>query len=322
MRWRRRSPRCDGRVSSAARPVDAHQRARVALPFLFCTLVWSSTWLAIRHQIGGVPTEWSVTYRFAIAGLAMAAYAAARGTRLRLSAREHLVAIGYGIPQYALNYHAVYLAERTVTSGLVAVLFALLVAPNALLAFIFLGQRVTRAFVAGSGIALAGLVLLFAHEVQAAPAGDAALLVGIGWSLVGVLFSSIANVAQAVPAAKGVPIASLTLWGMIYGTGFNILVAWAVAGPLVIPDDPGYWAALLYLALIGSAAAFSAYLVVIRAIGPGRAAYATVLSPPLAMLLSTIFEGYRWSWPAALGGVAALAGLVVALRARAASPAR
>lgn len=305
-----------------AAPVDAHQRARIALPFLFCTLVWSSTWLVIRGQIAVAPPEWSVTYRFAIAAAAMAAYCLATRAPLRLGVRSHAVALAYGIPQYALNYHAVYIAERHVASGLVAVIFALLVVPNALFAWTFLRQPVTRAFLIGTGVALAGMTLLFAHEIAAAAAGRSALLVGIGWSLLAVLFSSVANVIQAAPAARGVAVPTLMMWGMAYGTALNVAVAALAAGAPVLPADGAYWAGLLYLAIIGSAGAFSAYFMVIRVIGPGRAAYSSVLSPPLAMLLSTLFEGYRWSWEAALGGLAGLAGLAIALRARAASPAR
>ena len=127
------------------RPLGASKRAKVAIPFLICTLVWSSTWLVIRYQLGVVPPAWSVAYRFLIATVAMALYARMTGARLRLSAREHGLAAIYGCAQYALNYYAVYLGERVITSGLVAVVFALLVVPNALFAWIFLeAGRVAR----------------------------------------------------------------------------------------------------------------------------------------------------------------------------------
>jgi drug/metabolite transporter (DMT)-like permease len=300
----------------------AERQARLALPFVLVTLIWSSTWLVIRGQLGTVPPAWSVTYRFGIAGIAMMAYAWGSGARLRLTRREHGFVAAYGIAQYALNYFGVYLAERSVTSGLVAVLFALLVVPNALLAWLFLGQGVSRRFVAGSGIALGGMALLFAHELRHAPS-EHALAVGIGWSLAAVLVSGIANVMQASAPARAIPVASLVAWGMAWGAGFDAVTALAVYGAPTIDPTPAYWGGTLYLALIGSALAFTLYARLIHAIGPGRAAYTSVLTPALAMLLSTIFENYRWSAEAALGCVAALAGLAVALRARqSARPAR
>jgi len=103
-------------------------------------------------QLDIVPPAWSITYRFGIAMVAMIAYAVATGASLRLTWRQHGLAIVYGIAQYALNYYAVYLAERSVTSGLIAVVFALLIVPNALLAWVFLSQGISRSFLLGSGL--------------------------------------------------------------------------------------------------------------------------------------------------------------------------
>ncbi|NIJ34645.1 DMT family transporter [Sphingomonas oligoaromativorans] len=308
---------------TGTRPLGVSARAKVVIPFMVCTLVWSSTWLVIRSQLGIVPPSWSVAYRFLIAMVAMAAYARFTGARLKLTAREHGLAMIYGVAQYALNYYCVYLGERVITSGLVAVVFALLVVPNALFAWVFLKQGVSRAFLLGSAVAMVGLVLLFSHELSAAPAAKVAIWTGIGWSLLGVLFSSIANVMQAARTAKAIPVASLIVWGMAWGTLFDCVAAWAIDGPPVLDPHASYWLGTLYLGLIGSALAFTCYFVVIRAIGPGRAAYTSVLSPVLAMLLSTVFENYRWSAEAAVGGGLSLCGLFVALQARqAASPRR
>jgi len=308
---------------TGTRALDASSRARVAIPFILCTLIWSSTWLVIRTQLGVVPPSWSIAYRFGIAAIVMLGYVRWKRIPLGMTPRQHGFAIVYGIAQYGLNYDAVYAAERTVTSGLVALVFALLVVPNALLAWVFLKQGVSRAFLLGSAVAGAGLVLLFWHELHAAAAGGHALLVGIGWTIAGVLAASVANVMQAAKAAKAIPVASLVAWGMIWGTLFNVVVAWGLDGAPSFDPHPAYWLGTLYLALIGSALAFTAYFVVIRAIGPARAAYSSVMIPVLAMALSTVFEGYRWSPEAAVGGLLSLAGLFVALQARqSASPAR
>jgi drug/metabolite transporter (DMT)-like permease len=301
---------------TGTKPLSASTRAHVVIPFLICTLVWSSTWLVIRSQLGTVPPAWSVTYRFLIAAVAMMAYARLSRTSLRMSARQHGFAACYGTALYALNYCAVYMAERTITSGLVAVLFALLIVPNALFGWIFLKQGVSRAFLTGSGVAMVGLVLLFVHEMMAAPAGRHAVMLGIGWSIVAVLIASVGNVMQAAGPVRSVPAPALVAWGMAWGSLFNILFALIVTGLPVVDPSPVYWAGTLYLGLIGSAVAFTAYLHVTRAIGPARAAYTGVLTPVLAMLLSTLFERYRWSWESALGCALAIAGLAVALRAK------
>src|SRR5918998_871543 len=92
-------------------------------------------------------------------------------------------------------------------------------------------------------------------------------------------------------------------------------VSWS-ARSSVSAASPCYWGGVAYLAVIGSVVTFPLYFRLIRDLGPGRAAYNGVLVPVVAMALSTLLEGYRWSALAAAGGVLALLGMVVALRGR------
>ena len=291
---------------------------RILFPFLLVTAIWGSTWLVIKDQLGTVPPTWSVTYRFVIAAAAMFAYARWTGASLRLGREGHVLAVLVGIPQFFLNFNFVYAAELYITSGLVAVVFALLLVPNSALAFLFLQHRTTRGFVIGSAVALAGVVLLFVQEMRASPATPRDVAIGIGLALLAVLSASVANVLQATERLRRRPIAAMLAWAMAYGVLANALAAWILFGPPVVEARAGYWIGLVYLGLFASALAFSIYFVLLRRIGPGRAAYSSVLVPVLAMALSTAFEGYRWSTLAVAGGILALAGLVIALRARAA----
>jgi drug/metabolite transporter (DMT)-like permease len=292
---------------------------RILIPFLLITLIWSSTWIVIKDQLGTVPPTWSVTYRFVIAAAAMFAWAAASGATLRIGRRGHVLAALFGIPQFCLNFNFVYAAEHHVTSGLVATVFALLMVPNSALAWLFLKQRATWGFVAGSAIACVGVALLFVQEIRASPASTDQVLLGIGLTLLGVLSASAANILQASRGVKIMPLATLLAWGMVYGILANALLACIVAGPPVIEARPAYWLGLIYLGLFASALAFPLYFAVMRAVGPGKAAYSSVLVPILAMVLSTAFEGYRWSTLALAGGAIAFTGLVIALRSRAAA---
>jgi drug/metabolite transporter (DMT)-like permease len=287
---------------------------RVIVPFALITLIWGSTWLVIRDQLGEVPASWSITYRFAIAGIAMFAYAAATGAPLRIGAQGHRLAILFGIPQFYLNFNFVYWAEHHITSGLVAVVFALLLVPNSALARLFLKHRMTTSFVAGSALAVAGVALLFVQEIRANPAAPGEVLLGIGLTVLGVLSASASNVMQAGASLRSRPVASMIAWGMFYGVLANAATAWLLFGPPTVESRPGYWLGLVYLGLFASAFAFTLYFQLIRIIGPGRAAYSSLAVPVIAMALSTAFEGYRWSSLAVAGGVLALAGLALALR--------
>ncbi len=288
---------------------------KVLLPFLLVTLIWSSTWIVIKDQIGTVPAPWSVTYRFLIAGAAMFVIAWASGASLRIGARGHGLALAFGIPQFAINFNLVYTAEHYITSGLVAVLFALLMVPNTLFAWVFFGQRPTTRFIIGSTVALGGIALLFVQEARIAAAPTSAVLAGIGFTLIAVLAASVANVMQLSPGVKSRPIVAMLAWAMLYGALCDALFALAFHGPPTAEARIGYWLGVIYLGLIASALTFPLYFNTIRQIGPGKAAYSSVLIPILAMAISTAAEGYRWSVLAATGGLLAIAGLIIALRA-------
>jgi drug/metabolite transporter (DMT)-like permease len=288
----------------------------VLIPFGIVTLIWGSTWIVIRDQLGVVPASWSVTYRFLIAGVVMLAWAVWRGDRIALDRRGLLFAGGLGLAQFCLNFNFVYRAEMHITSGLVALMYALLVVPNALLARMFLGQRLGRQLLVGSGIALCGVALLFLHEARVHPDSGAAVLVGLAIALAGVLSASVANVMQATPTAKAYPMVPVLGIAMLIGAGMDAVWAGATTGAPVFDWRWSYVAGLFYLGIVASAVAFTLYFGLIRTIGPAKAAYNGVLVPVIAMLLSTLFEGYRWSALAGAGALLALAGLVVALRAR------
>jgi drug/metabolite transporter (DMT)-like permease len=103
---------------------------------------------------------------------------------------------------------------------------------------------------------------------------------------------------------------------MLYGTIVDAALAWALSGPPVFPTSGAYWAGTAYLAIAGSVVTFPLYYTLIRQLGAGRAAYNGVAVIVIAMLISTVFEGYRWSPLAIAGAGLAMVGLVIALRAR------
>ncbi len=302
-------------MTSGPHPPHALLRPRILIPFVFVTLVWGSTWLVIKDQIGNVPPSWSITWRFALAAVGMTVLALVRRESLKLDAAGHRLGLVVGLFQFAFNFQFVYRAEHFLTSGIVAVLFALLLVPNALLSWAFLSQRPTRRFLIGSAIALAGIALLLAHEFRIAPPGGSVGL-GIILTVLAILSASAANVIQASAAARAQAVVPLLAWAMTYGAVADAVFALVTAGPPQWEPRPAYFAGIAYLALVGSVATFPLYFNLIRELGPGRAAYNGVAVPIVAMALSTLFEGYRWTLLAAGGGALALVGLVIALRAR------
>lgn len=290
-------------------------RAGVAVPFVLVALIWGSTWLVIKDQIAAIPPEWTIVWRFVVASAGMCVLARLRGESLRVDRDVQRLAAWIGLTQFCGNYQFVYQSEHYLTSGLVAVFYALLLVPNAALSRIFLGTTVTRRFVWGTVVAVAGIALLLLHEARMAPAGGGVVW-GIVLSVFGLLSASAANVLQAGPVARRTSAVPLMAWSMIWGVAFDAVYALVVAGPPVIDMRLSYLAGVGYLAIFGSVITFPLYFHLIRELGAGKAAYNGVATPVIAMLLSTLFEGYRWTVLATAGAVLAMAGLIVALSAR------
>jgi drug/metabolite transporter (DMT)-like permease len=294
----------------------------VTLPFILFTAIWGSTWIVIRGQLGTVPPQWSVAYRFTIAAAAMALIAVAKGDGLRLRRGGLTAAIFLGFTQFCINFDAVYLAERHITSGVVATVFALLLIPSSLMGWAFLGQRPTRRFAWSSLVAVAGIALLFVHELRAHAASTRQVVSGIGITLIGMIGASIANVVQARPEIRRFPLFPLLAWSMAAGAVIDALFAFALTGPPTFDPRPAYWAGLLYLALAASVLTFTLYYPVIRRIGPAKAAYSSVIVPIIAMGFSTWLEDYHWTSLSIAGAVLALGGMAAALsRSRSTVPA-
>lgn len=299
-----------------ARPRGPLQPA-VILPFAVVTLIWGSTWLVIRDQIALVPPGWSIAYRFLIAAAAMFLLAGFRRDPLWIGRAGLAFAVVLGTLQFTLNFGFVYRAEMYLTSGIVAVFYALLLLPNSLLAWIAYREPVGRGFLFGSAIAVCGVALLFLHEYRTARVVSDHVLTGILFCLLGLLCASVANVMQGARFARRLPMLPVLAWAMLIGAAVDALFAWAMAGPPVVDLRWTYVAGTLYLALAGSVVTFPLYFGLIRRIGPGRAAYTGVMIPAIAMLLSTLFEGYAWSTLAMAGAALSFIGMVVALRGRA-----
>ncbi|QYE34876.1 DMT family transporter [Polymorphobacter sp. PAMC 29334] len=298
-----------------ARYLSAISARISAFEFALVSLIWGSTWLVIKGQLGVVPAPWSVAYRFTLACTLMAVFTIATGRWVRMTRGGHAFAAIAGTAQFALNFNLVYASERHVTSGLIALVFALLVVPNALLSRIVLKTPISLRFLIGSAIGIIGLGLVVADD-RHDPAEWSTTLDGLLLAGGAVLCASTANVMQAGGFARSLaPFPTLT-WMMFYGALGDIAFAAATSGPPVLDFRAEYAIGLIYLAFAASVVAFTVYYRLIRRIGPGPAAYSSVIVPIVAMTLSTVFEGYRWSFISAAGAALALTGLVVALGSR------
>jgi len=276
--------------------------------YLLVVLIWGTTWIAIHYQIGPVPVELSILYRFALAAAVMAALLLVTRRREVLRPRDHLVCLGQGLALFSGNFLLVYHASAYVPSGLVAVAFSTGSVWTALFSRVALGQPLKPRVLTGGAVGLAGLWLLFGID----PAQlDLQMLYGLGLALAGTMGFGIGSVFAVVHRRRGLTPWTTTAWGMMYGALILLAVTLVQGLPWRFDPSPTYVGALLYLAIPGSVIAFLAYLTLVGRIGADKAAYSSVLFPLVALNISAVLEGYVWTASAVAGVALVLLGNVL-----------
>jgi drug/metabolite transporter (DMT)-like permease len=276
-------------------------------------LIWGSTWLAIKFQLGIVPPAVSIVWRFALSAVMLLIFAMWKGLKLRFSAREHFWIALVGLSMFGMNYVGVYVSEQYLASGLVAVIFSLMAFFNIVLMRVFYATPIRPAGLLGAVLGIAGVVLVFWPEVaKFSASGDG--LRGLTYAVLAVAIASLGNIAATRTHRAGIPMISMSAWGMMYGTIFVAIYAVLTGDRFVFDTSLAYVASLLYLALFGSVIAFTAYLTLMGRIGAHRTGYSSVAIPIVALLLSTLFEHLQWQATMAAGIVLCLAGNLMVLR--------
>ena len=277
------------------------------------TLIWASTWHVILYQLGEVPVLNSVAWRFALASALLFGIAVVRGDGWRLPAKLHPWLMLTGGVQYGLNYWAVNEAERHIPSGLVAVLFSLMVFGNALSGAWLFGQPVTRRFAACAGVGVLGVALIFWPELLATGARPQAAL-GLLIGLLAVVCACTGNALTLVQTRRGVPLVPMLAWCMAYGAAGLLAMAGLTGAGWRLGSTPAWWGSLAYLALIGTVVPFLLYFKLVQRDGPARAALTGVLIPVIALLVSALLEGWQANALSVVGMALCLGSVFVATR--------
>jgi drug/metabolite transporter (DMT)-like permease len=280
--------------------------------YLAAVAIWSSTWLAIRMQLGLVPPSVSVVWRFALAALILLSYAAWKRLPLRFSPREHIWIAVQGVFLFGINYIFVYASELYLASGLVAVICSLGLFSNILAMRLFFATRIAALGLLGAILGVAGVVLVFWPEMMQLTASSGAIT-GAIFALAATAFATLGTVAATRNHRNGLPVVQVNAWAMLYGALFVALYALVSGQDFAFDWSLRYTASLVYLALFGSVLAFGAYLTLMSHIGAERASYVAVAVPVLALVLSTLFEGVRWQTAMAVGIALCLAGNLLVL---------
>ncbi|MEP9317166.1 DMT family transporter [Pseudomonas sp. LABIM340] len=281
--------------------------------YLLTVLIWGTTWIAIKLQVGVVAIPLSIAYRFSLAALVLFALLLVSRRLQPLGRRGQAICFAQGLCLFCVNFLCFYTASQWIPSGLVAVVFSTATLWNALNARVFFGQRIAPNVMGGGAFGLAGLALLFWPELSGHQATRETFY-GLGLALLGTLCFSAGNLLSSLQQKAGLRPLSTNAWGMLYGSLILLAICLVQGVPLTFDSSPQYVWSLLYLAIPGSVIGFTAYLTLVGRMGPERAAYCTVLFPVVALNVSAFAEGYQWSLPALAGLGLVMVGNVLVFR--------
>jgi len=277
-------------------------------------VIWGSTWIGIKYQLGVIDPMVSVAHRFMLAAVLLGIFMLLGRQPLRLPLRDHPFLLLQGICLFCTNYYFIYHAEMVLASGLVAVVFSTLMMFNVLNGALFMGSRMHAGVIFGGLIGLAGMAAVFWPELDALNLSDKNF-VALLYCLAGTASASFGNIIAARNSKYKRPVLVTNTWAMGYGAAVMYLMAIANGAPIALDWRAPYILSLLYLSVFGSVVAFWAYLTLIGRIGADRAGYANLIFPLVALVISTVIENYQWTGMALTGVTIVMFGNWLVMRA-------
>ncbi|MGM0419338.1 MAG: DMT family transporter, partial [Thermodesulfobacteriota bacterium] len=281
--------------------------------YVMTVLIWGSTWIAIKYQIDSADPMVSVAYRFILASVILIAWCKLFKLNLKFKKTEYIYMALQGTTLFGFNYLFIYSGELYLTSGLAAILFSTILIMNVINGFIFLGTPIDKKIIAGAFLGLTGIVLVFRPEIASFSA-DINGITGIFMVLAGTLLASFGNILSARNQTRNLPVVQTNAIGMGFGGLTMLILAIALNKEIGLVTTGSYLGALVYLAVFGSIAGFGFYLSLVGRIGPGRAAYSTLVFPLVALAISTFWEGYIWTLSSVTGMILILAGNLIIIK--------
>jgi len=280
-------------------------KARVV--WLILCGIWGSTWLFIKIGLQDLPPLTFAGIRFVLASLILSVLILARGVRWPRSRKDWILIAIVGILQFTLNYGLVFWGEQHIPSGVAAVLQSTFPAFGLVIAHLYLPyERLTIVRVAGVLLGVAGVAIIFSHELSIA--GNMALLGSIALVL-SAFFGAYSNV---LVKAYGRAIDPQVLAAGQMLCGFPPLLALGIA----TEGSPFgfHWTAmavisLAYLVIIGSVVAFALYYWLVRNMHVTNTMLIALVTPVVAVVLGLIVLHEKLNWRLFAGAACIICGL-------------
>ena len=285
------------------------ERPTVSTAAIYAAIVlfWGSLYFAISFQVGAIAPEVAVAYRFGLSGALILGWCIWRRKALKFSARQHLILFGQGVIMFSLTDMLLYNAIAYITSGVAALVLSTLPIFNIFFASIFLGMRIRPPVFVGAIFGVSGIVMVFWPELSAFDLTSTSLI-GFGLCLIATVSASLAQIVSAYNQRSGLPPVETAGLCMLYGAAFSVLVSLCLGRNFTWDWSNDFLLSFGYIVIVCTVFAWVCYLILIGRIGPDRAGYVSILVPIIALVISTLFEDFRWTMLSLAGAGAIISG--------------
>ncbi|MGD2115238.1 MAG: EamA family transporter [Acidobacteriota bacterium] len=294
------------------------ERFKIVFALTTMTLVWGSTWAAIRIGLQGIPPFAGVALRFAVAAVLLFALARVFGIGMGKSRREVALWWINGVLTFVVTYGLVYWAEQRISSGLAAVLFATFPLWVALLAQPVLpAERFTLRSATGILIGFAGVAVIFSEDLSSIGEPGAGFAAAV--MMLGPFAAAVANVAVK-RWGQGIHPISLTAMPMAISAVVMAGVSLVVERGEPMTFDAVSIGSVLYLAVFGSAFTFYCYFWLLERLPATSVALTNYVSPVVAVLLGAALLDEALTVRVGVGALLVVAGVAITVSRRPRTP--
>jgi drug/metabolite transporter (DMT)-like permease len=219
------------------------------------------------------------------------------------------------------NFICAYFGSFYLVSGMVALLFSTLTLFTVFNGFLFFKKPIRWPILFGAVVGILGLSIIFSTEISNTDWSlNSGVVKGFLWMLLATFFASIGMLLSGQMQARKMPLIQSNAFSMLYGSLIIVTYVGFSEVSFSYSTSYSYVISLIYLALVASVIGFGVYLKLVGNIGADKASYVNIFTPTIALLLSTLFENYQWSWTGLVGVALIIIGNIIVLYAKPTRP--
>jgi drug/metabolite transporter (DMT)-like permease len=256
------------------------------LAYALLCAIWGSTWMAIRVVVHEVPPLWAAAVRFVIAAMLLLVLAVVQRAEWPKTGKQWRDLVLLGVTIMAIPFGLIFWAEQFVSSSLTALLYTSSPLVVSMLTPLMTGKSVPRTAVFSMVVAAGGIGVLFQSQLSTTPRG----MVG-GAAVLGAVIISGWSAFYAKRHTLGVSPVVSTCVQLAVGAAVLLAASVILESGQTLSWSTRATAAMLFLAVLGSAVAFATYYWLLRKMHPYQLSTISLVVPLVAIAEGAILLG-------------------------------